>query len=97
VTRLLNRSSLGDLVGDAIILVPSKERVVGIRYDPCIGLGQEVYGPMTIQTPPDSDIPERDPNQEQPQEPGIEAPGGDPQTDAPMRMPSDNPDVETEL
>jgi hypothetical protein len=61
---------------------------------------------MTIQNPPDSDIPGRDPNEQippdspppdEPQEPGVEAPGGDPQTDAPMRMPSDNPDVETEL
>jgi hypothetical protein len=38
-----------------------------------------------IDTPPE--VPER-------QEPGWQAPGAD---DAPMRMPRDNPDVETEL
>jgi hypothetical protein len=40
-------------------------------------------------TPPD-EVPMRD-------EPGWEAPGSEEGMDAPMRMPGDNPDVETEL
>jgi hypothetical protein len=64
---------------------------------------QEVI-PMTIQPPPDSDLPEeREPDEDSPSpptpqpwidDPGVRAPGPE---DPPMRMPRDNPDVETEI
>lgn len=64
---------------------------------------------MTIPNmPPDNEVPDREPGQEVPpdgptpsdapvEEPGWQAPGADEGHDPPMRMPSDNPDVETEI
>jgi hypothetical protein len=67
---------------------------------------------MTIPQPPPDDLPEEPgteippegptpetPPSEYPQtdEPDWRAPGSSEDYDAPMRMPSDNPDVETEL
>lgn len=62
---------------------------------------------MTIpQLPPDNDLPEErepgiDPDDPTPYDPPIEGPGlrapGASEPDPPMRMPRDNPDVETEL
>jgi hypothetical protein len=64
---------------------------------------QEVT-PMTIQPPPDSELPEeREPDEDSPSpptpepgvgDPGLRAPGPE---DPPMRMPRDSPDVETEI
>jgi hypothetical protein len=58
---------------------------------------------MTITPPPEGDVPEErppaidtpdDPIPDRPSEPGLRAPGAE---DPPMRLPRDNPDVETEL
>ena len=47
--------------------------------------------------PPDGPTPETPPEYPQNDEPGWKAPGSSEDQDAPMRMPGENPDVETEL
>ena len=49
-----------------------------------------------IEIPPEGPTPDAPPEYPQVEDPDWRAPGS-PDYDAPMRMPSDNPDVETEL
>ena len=77
-------------------------------HDPCTASAQEVVDQMTVPIPPtgidDPDLPEPAPDPEPDPEPGgpvrevsnppLSAPGPD---GPPMRLPRDNPDVETEI